>query len=380
VRIVQLNLAYERACESPSDLLERYHTLTGWSRALRAAGAEVDVVQRYSQTSVLSIDGTRYWFVADAHSALLRPWEVPQTAVTQVAKGKPDIVHVNGLMFPATIEALRRTLGDSCVIVLQDHSGIVPRFAPLWRAVAARRWRRAFATADACSFTTRELAARWRHVGLSGSMKILEIPEASTTLSPSTSDNGRVRLAGSPVILWVGRLDANKDPLTVLDAMARSADDLPSARLWMVTPGGALEAAVAARVSASAVLRARVSLQGPVPHHEMTRYYSAADVFVSGSHHEGSGYALIESLACGVTPCVTDIPAFRALVDECGVLWSAGDAAACAAALRAAARMVSSAQRQQVRRHFTARLSWQAIAHLTLHAYADLLSHRRARA
>ena len=45
----------------------------------------------------------------------------------------------------------------------------------------------------------------------------------------------------------------------------------------------------------------------------MAAFYSAADLFVVGSHHEGSGYSLMEACACGAMPVVTDIPTFRLL-------------------------------------------------------------------
>ena len=48
----------------------------------------------------------------------------------------------------------------------------------------------------------------------------------------------------------------------------------------------------------------------------MPNYYGAADVFVSGSHSEGSGYALIEAMSAGVVPVVTDIPSFRAIAGD----------------------------------------------------------------
>ena len=75
-------------------------------------------------------------------------------------------------------------------------------------------------------------------------------------------------------------------------------------------------------------------------------------MFVSGSHSEGSGYALIEAMSAGVVPVVTDIPSFRAIAGDCGARWPPGDAGAFADALltrvRAATSMnsalVSSAQ------------------------------------
>ena len=63
--------------------------------------------------------------------------------------------------------------------------------------------------------------------------------------------------------------------------------------------------AVKERVRRSPSLADRVRLIGAVPHDQMTTFYSAADLFVVGSHHEGSGYALMEACACGAVPVVT---------------------------------------------------------------------------
>ena len=54
MRIIQLNLAYDSALRDPEQLLDRYHTLTGLSQALTAAGAEVHVVQRFSRQATLT--------------------------------------------------------------------------------------------------------------------------------------------------------------------------------------------------------------------------------------------------------------------------------------------------------------------------------------
>lgn len=62
-------------------------------------------------------------------------------------------------------------------------------------------------------------------------------------------------------------------------------------------------------------------------------------MLVAGSRHEGSGYAVIEALACGVVPVVTDIAPFRALTDRgrVGALWPVGNAERLARALSAPA-------------------------------------------
>jgi glycosyltransferase involved in cell wall biosynthesis len=380
IRIVQLNLAFDPALSSPDALLASYSTLTGWARSVAGAGAHVHVVQRFAADAQRTRNGVTYSFVADGLQGMPRPWDRGKRVVAAVVRAQPDLVHVNGLMFPGTTRRLHAALGPRLPIVLQDHSGTLPRRLP-WPAgpVARERWRRAFQSVTACTFTAREMAERWYDAGLPRDVPIIEIPEASTTLEPieRATAAARTAITGSPVILWVGRLDANKDPLTVLDALERALTRLPDARAFLISAGGPLESAVRARVARSPLLTRRVTCVGAVPHDCMHEYYSAADVFVSGSHHEGSGYALIEALACGVTPCVTDIPAFRALVGAAGAVWTPGDAAACARALVSRAQPVSDTDRAARRRHFDDTLHWEAIGRGTVAAYRELVAARR---
>ena len=78
----------------------------------------------------------------------------------------------------------------------------------------------------------------------------------------------------------------------------------------------------------------------------------AADLFVLGSHREGSGYSLIEALACGLPPVVTDIPSFRSLTGggAVGKLWPCDDPRALCEALVGA--RFDPATRAAVRAHF----------------------------
>jgi len=105
---------------------------------------------------------------------------------------------------------------------------------------------------------------------------------------------------------------------------------------------------------AARALSDRVRLLGSVEHGRLAAFYSAADLFVLGSHHEGSGYALIEALACGCVPVVTDVPPFRRHHGDgsVGALWPVGDAARCAEALARLARADLPAARAAATAHF----------------------------
>ena len=147
----------------------------------------------------------------------------------------------------------------------------------------------------------------------------------------------------------------------------------------MIFGGGDLEDRVRARIEESSVLREHVTLIGPCRMPAWPRDYSAADVFVSASRHEGSGYALIEALACGVAPCVTDIPASRALVGSIGRSGRPAMRTTGASAIRAMADPSRRPRREAVRAHFDAQLDWRAIGQRTVEAYRDLVERRRAR-
>ena len=183
-------------------------------------------------------------------------------------------------------------------------------------------------------------------------------------------------LSGAPLILWVGRLTANKDPLTVLDGLEAALPLCHDARAAFVFGEQMLGDRVQERIKSSAVLRDRVSMIGRVPHDEIANYYGAADCFVSGSHSEGSGYALIEAMACGLVPVVTDIPSFRTIAGAAGVFWPAGNADALSAALVGTGARDLSSEREKVQRQFADMLSWEAIGSRTVTAYRGIFERR----
>jgi glycosyltransferase involved in cell wall biosynthesis len=147
--------------------------------------------------------------------------------------------------------------------------------------------------------------------------------------------------------------------------------------MWCCFGSAPLRGEVLARIAADRTLQSRVHLLGPVPHEHVEQLMRAADVFVLGSHREGSGYSVIEALACGLPPVVTDIPSFRALTGagKVGRLWRCGDAAQLGEALLAIAPALSES-RQHVREHFEAELSSRAVGRKLHAAYAAMLPAR----
>jgi len=285
-----------------------------------------------------------------------------------------DVLHGHSLGFAEDAFAIAQCL-PRLPIILQDHADRAPRW---WRR---RRWRRWYAATAGVAFTAREQAQAFAGAGLFGARtRVFAIPESSSRFTPGDRAAARTAtgLHGEPGVLWVGHLNANKDPLSVLEGVAQAAMRLPGLQLWCVFGDAPLLGDVRQRIDGDPRLAGRVHLLGKVTHAKVEQLMRAADVFVSGSHAEGSGYALLEALACGVVPAVTDIPSFRALTDggRIGKLWPCGDAAALAAALLA---VVGSGRMPpaRVRAHFDAALSFAAVGRQWAEAYAQVREDRR---
>jgi glycosyltransferase involved in cell wall biosynthesis len=387
IRVVQVNYVFDDTLADPDALLAEYSTLTGWSDALVAAGAErVVVAQRFRRDARLTRNGIDYIFCRDEADGHPRPWTWPRRLHQAVADAQPDIVHLNGLIFPVQTWLLRQVLPSRAALVVQDHGSGEPlaggRHASGLRLPRSLR-RRGLREADGFMFSAAGQEVAWRAAGfITPAQHVYRVMEASTTLRPTERATARQvsGVEGAPAILWVGRLNGNKDPLTVLDGFEMSLASLPEATLTMIYSAEDLLPAVQERVRASESLRRRVRLLGCVSHHLMPAFYSAADVFVLGSHHEGSGYALLEALACGVAPVVTDIPTFRVMSAEgsLGALWKPGDVSGCARAIIEVAGRGTAFWRHRICEHFHRRLSWPAIGAEAMSAYRTAVTNRRA--
>jgi glycosyltransferase involved in cell wall biosynthesis len=229
------------------------------------------------------------------------------------------------------------------------------------------------------AFCSLDQARPFTKAGLIGaSTQVYEIPESTSRFAPGDRDEARrlTGIAGAPAILWVGHLNVNKDPLTVLAGISAAARELPGLQLYCCFGSAPLLRAVQDRIATDTDLRGRVHLLGRLPHERIELLMRAADIFVLGSHREGSGYSLIEALACGLPPVVTDIPSFRSLTNagSVGELWPCDDSRALCQALLSIAHRSGSELRAAVRTHFERELSSNALGVKLTAMYADVLA------
>ncbi|HEX3126063.1 MAG TPA: glycosyltransferase [Thermoanaerobaculia bacterium] len=105
-----------------------------------------------------------------------------------------------------------------------------------------------------------------------------------------------------PLLVSVGTLSPRKGFHLVMEAMTKLRPDLRFAIVGGDGAEGAMEAelrSLAARLG----LEDRVIFAGPRSRAELASWYSAADLFVLASGHEGCPNVVLEALACG-TPVV----------------------------------------------------------------------------
>ncbi len=366
LHVAQLSFFLDPQRREPRQLLRDWPSLVDVAQAPRAAGVRVSVLQASSHAARFEEEGVDYHFLVPSPQAPLAGTPAFRELLAAL---RPDVLHVHGLSFGADVVALA-AVAPALPILLQDHADRPPRW---WRR---RVWRRGFAAATGLAFCARAQAEPFRRAGLiTPAQRLYEIPESTSRFSAGDQEQARraTGIAGDPCVLWVGHLDANKDPLTVLKGFSAARRQLPHAQLWCYFGGAPLREQVERQIAADPSLRDCVHLMGSAAHACIEQAMRAADVFVLGSHREGSGYALIEALACALPPVVTDIPSFRALVGtSTGALWPCGDAAALCAALLRVALQPRAAARAAAAAQFERELSFGALGRKLRHAYEEL--------
>jgi glycosyltransferase involved in cell wall biosynthesis len=364
VTVAQISFFSDPAGRSPAQLLRDWPTVATVAEAASLGGTRVSVIQASAQTQRLSHSDIDYHFLpCDREPALLQ---------RLLADLRPDVLHVHGLGFVREVLSLA-ALAPGCPIVLQDHADRPPGRPWRWPL-----WRRALSRARGLMFCAREQADPFRRRGLiRAGTRIYELPESSCRFSPRDQSEARrsTGLAGDPCVLWVGHLNRNKDPMTVLDGLALAVQDLPGLQLWCCFGQAPLLDEVQRRIAGDPRLIGRVHLLGRVPHDRIEVLMAAADFLVQGSHRESTGYSVLEALACGLPPLVSDIPSFRALTaaGAAGRLWSPGRPEALAEALLQANADPPALRRAAARACFEAQGSLDSLGSKLVAAYTDLL-------
>lgn len=378
MRITFVSLFHPAKPDAPAAYLRRFPLYRHLPQNLARRGHEVEFIQLHPTDHEVTQGGVLYRFLASdplsrlAGAAVSRLTDYPSSLVEPACRalremGAPDVIHFHGTQLHLNLALLRRAHRNAA-LVLHFHGGFPPR-----NRVLLRLQQRNFAAADAILFTAADLAAPFLKSGiLRDASTVFELVETSSAFGPAS----RVTmLSGDPVFLSTGRLHPIKDPWTTLRGFERVLKSLPDAELHHFYQSDELLPHLRAYVDARRQLRSRVHFWGRRPYDEMETIYSSADVLLQSSTREFSGGAVLDAMACGVVPVVSDIPSFRKMTGG-RHLFDVGNPASLAATVLAITDL--SAAKVAARRHFERELSFEALADRAEAIYEQVLS-RRAR-
>lgn len=278
---------------------------------------------------------------------------------TELKRFQPELIFLYGLYFQRQMLFLSRLFRNHSPLIVQSHS-----FLP------ARGWRRMMericsSWVDGFAFVSRQLAEEWVNGGnFPDTSKVFELMPAASFLYPVNRQQAREKtsIKGAMNFLWVGRLNTNKDPITVLAAFVRFRLVYPSAKLYMIYQDAEMLETV--REFLKEKKEHNVFLKGSISNEKLLYWYNSADYFLSGSHHESFGIALCEAMSCGLYPIVTSIPSFKKITanGSFGTLYEAGDVDALLAAMKIAVHKNAAHERQRILDHYSRNMSFEAIA------------------
>ena len=353
MKYVFAGYVYTGDFNSPEAWLERIKAYTGILEAL-AKHHTVISIQQIDYEGEYNKGGVKYYFKRFKSSYSPSP-------IHQFIKNlEPDVVIVQSFNHPLEVIQLRFSVGKRTKIIIHNHA------EQPFTGIKKHIQRLADRYIDAYLFASHNMGLGWVLKGNIGSDdKIHEVMEVSSAFSPMDRKTARQKtgVADGLIFLWVGRLNENKDPLTVLKAFLEFARLKQSARLYMIYHTEELLSEVKELINNSPQKEA-VTLIGRVPHQELQYWFSSADIILSASHYEGSGTAVCEAMSCGCMPIVTDIDSFRMITDNgrCGLLYEAGNGRALLDALHQINQIDIAGKQKASLEYFRSNLSFKAIA------------------
>lgn len=352
MKIVSTSYINTPEYDHPEKWLDRISFYTGILEEL-AKYHEVESVEQVNYSGQLVRNKVTYHFLNFGDKKNFFPFKLHK----HIKKLSPDVMLVNGIIFPLQIIQLRVALGNDVKII------IIHRSEKPFRGIKKYLQQLADRSADAYLFSSAGFGKHWVGNGIiKDKNKIYEVMHGSSSFQPLEKDVTRPLLAvdGSPIFLWVGRLNSNKDPLTVIKAFKQYLKFHPSARLYMIYQSEELINETKKTVDDTV----GIILIGKIEHKNLEYWYSSADFIISGSHYEGGGIAISEAMSCGCIPIITDIISFRQMTGrgKCGLLYEPGNAEDLLSALLKTNEMDVALEREKVIKQFKEELSFQAIA------------------
>lgn len=293
----------------------------------------------------------------------LAAYEEAVVAGQDLMRVRPDLYHAITLRLPGR---------SPCPLVVTLHDLIPWAWGgPRMRGERLRYWigKRLLKRADAVlavSDATAGDAVRIAGVDPGRVSTVYEAARPPFAPRPGAADRLRRRWdLGPGFLLFVGALDARKDPGGLLKAWSVARRRLPDLELVIAGEPG--------RQAPPAMPGAR--MVGRVDDEALADLYTAAGCFLFPSRYEGFGLPCVEAMACGCPVVAYRNSSLPEVVGDGGVLVDDGDAVALGEAAAAAAQDPEPWRGAGLRRARS--FSWDRAARETVRAYESVLARLR---
>lgn len=307
LKFIEVNFHCHTDLDNPETVIEKHRQPNLYTRELKKE-ADIILVKHLHYDGERAVEGIRYRFFERSN----RFWNLPGPTLRFIAGEKPDVVLVRGFIFPLQVMALRRKLGPTPVILLQHQADHPFRRKKIIQQLADR-------AVNGYLFSAMDLAAPWLAAGIiRDQSKCFVCPPASTLFEKKDKTESRkiTGMGEGRQFLWVGRLNANKDPFTVLAAFEKYFEGRTGENLFMIYQESDMLESVQNKIRQHPLLSKQVLLIGKKEHSELEAWYNSADYFISASHYESFGFAPMEAIACGSVPIMSNTPASIQLVQQ----------------------------------------------------------------
>ena len=322
MKVAYINYYFDKDI-TPETYFTRYPSIHGWCKAISNAGFSATVYQRFNKNQIFKKDNVLYNLIQDSNDNNLSLLTNPVIFHNKILNDNFDIIHINSFNY-AFQAFLLKTKTKASRIIIQHHA------EKPW--IGIRKYLQKFFLRyiDGVIFSSKEILSEWiNNSVINSEIVFAEIIENSTDFIAGDKIKAmkKTGINGNPVFLWVGRLNENKDPLTVVTGFKILLSEYPGAKLYMIYSENNLEMNLKEYIDSSDTLKESIIFLGRIDHSLLNDFYNSADYFTLGSFYESSGYSLIEAMACGVIPIVTNIPSFKTITQSGagGGLWKAGN-------------------------------------------------------
>jgi glycosyltransferase involved in cell wall biosynthesis len=353
MKIVHVSYARVMEYSDPEEWLKKIDFFTG---IVDQMGLQHDVLSLHciNYEGIIKRGKGNYNFLKTGSLSPLFPFRLHAV----IKAFKPDAVIVHGIHFAWQIFLLQLQLGNKIRIYAQHHAERPLRFHKKYLHRINDKIIRAY------FFSSVDLASGWVKKGLiKDESKVREIMEASSVFHVMDKQIAQriTGVAGFRNYLWIGRLNTNKDPVTLIKGFIQFLREERKAKLYVIFQENELLDEIK---SLAGDYSENIFLIGKIPHAELLYWFNSVDFVISTSHYEGSGIAVCEAMSCGCIPIVTDIPSFRMMTNNgtCGLMFRPGDVRDCYTALTKSRTLLLPIEREKVLRQFNENLSFGAIA------------------